>query len=162
MERVWDKRTRKNLMNTSESISALHHVNLGKQGSIPAGIWSKGGMWGWGFGRGPTQPTSVSLYWHSIPTLPTMHWLTLLTVLATFVSRQLLNPKSYPHTHILIYVSSFASSQLANYSCLASLSRFCLPFQIQLLHVRVGVLYLWFSRNTSDIISFPQVEILRT
>lgn len=43
------------------------------------------------------------------PGYPTyLHLLTLLTVLATFVSRQLLNPNSHPHQPT--YINSFALS----------------------------------------------------
>lgn len=119
--------------------------HLKSRGNVRVGFWERS-----------SSTNLMSLHWCRVSYLS--HLLTLLTVLATFVSRQLLNPNGHPHPHTYIY--SFALSQLANYSYPASLSRLRLPFQTQFLHVRVGVLYLWFSRNTSDIISFPQAEII--
>lgn len=136
----------------SECIPAYHSANLRKHGCTPTGTWGSERKWGGCWERSKSTNLNIITWAQCTPLIT--HVLTLPTVLTTIVSTHLRNVNNHTHTHTF-----FAFIQLANYSCLASLSRFCLPCKVQFLRVKIGIPYLWFCSRNFWHNQFPQVEI---
>lgn len=152
MDGVWNKWSKEK---TSRCFRVHPSISLGKpekHDCTLTGTWGSERRWGGCWERSKSTNLNI-IKWAQCTPLIT-HVLTLPTVLTTIVSTHLRNVNNHIHTHTF-----FAFIQLANYSCLASLSRFCLPCKVQFLHVKIGIPYLWFCGRNFWHNQFPQVEI---